>query len=187
MTAPLRSMPNRYELYRVILDYEALQDGFLDRIDDLNTTLAQVEISGGLTCGNAYKLLRKDAGKLRSDRPNTPSRRTFGWESLGKMLKGTGLALALVVDDAKFAPLKEQLAPRKRPSVHRAKAPSIFGKMQENPTDIEELVKNATRARMREIGMKGNKSQKRRAAIMKRRARQRKAAHAARIRWEKQK
>jgi hypothetical protein len=185
MTAPLRSMPNRYELYRVILDYEALQDGFLDRIDDLNTTLAQVEISGGLTCGNAYKLLRKDAGKLRSDRPNTPSRRTFGWESLGKMLKGTGLALALVVDDAKFAPLKEQLAPRKRPSVHRA-APSTSGGTQEKPINIEELVKNERKRCMQELARKSHQTGKRVANREKKRARQRKASHAARKRWSKQ-
>lgn len=106
---------DRYELYRVILDYEALQDGFLDRIDDLNTTLEQIDMSGGFTKGNVQKLLTKTPGKMRSDRPNTPSRRTFGWESLGKMLKGTGLALVLVVDDERFAPMKADLMKRTRP------------------------------------------------------------------------
>ena len=99
--------PDNYELYRVILDYEALQDGFLDRIEDLNTTLEQIEMGGGFARGVAQKLLTKSSGRLK---------RTFGWESLGKMLKGTGLALVLVVDDQRFAPLKEQLLPRKRPN-----------------------------------------------------------------------
>jgi hypothetical protein len=99
MTAPI-------EPYRVILDYEALQDGFSDRIDDLNTTLEQIEINGEFAKGVAQKLLTKSSGRLR---------RSFGWESLGKMLKGTGLALVLVVDDERFAPLREQLTERKRP------------------------------------------------------------------------
>jgi hypothetical protein len=113
MTAPIRSMPE-YELYRVILDYEALQDGFLDRIDDLNTTLEQIDAAGGLANGNTQKLLTKDGGKRGPDRLHS-LKRTFGWESLGKMLKGTGMALVLVLDDERFAPIKEQLTARKRP------------------------------------------------------------------------
>ena len=31
-----------WEPYRVITDYEALQDGFLDRIDDLDTTMSAI-------------------------------------------------------------------------------------------------------------------------------------------------
>ncbi len=118
MTAPLRSMPetitvaDRYEVYRVVLDYEAMFDGFHDRIEDLNTTLEQVEMAGGFAKGVAQKLLCRSKGR---------SSRTFGWESLGKMLKGTGLALVLVVDDERFAPLKEQLATRRR------KPPAIAG------------------------------------------------------------
>jgi hypothetical protein len=113
MTAPIRSMPE-YELYRVILDYEALQDGFLDRIEDLNTTLEQIDAAGGLANGNTQKLLTKDGGKRGPDRLHS-LKRTFGWESLGKMLKGTGMALVLVVDDERFAPIKERLTARKRP------------------------------------------------------------------------
>ena len=113
MTAPIRTMPE-YELYRVILDYEALQDGFLDRIEDLNTTLEQIDDAGGLAKGNAQKLLTKIGGKRGPDRVHS-LKRTFGWESLAKMLKGTGMALVLVVDDERFAPIKEQLVARKRP------------------------------------------------------------------------
>jgi hypothetical protein len=112
-TAPIRIRPE-YELYRVILDYEALQDGFLDRIEDLNTTLEQIDMAGDFTKGNVQKLLTKDGGKPGPDRLHS-LKRTFGWESLGKMLKGTGLALVLVVDDERFAPTKALLAKRKRP------------------------------------------------------------------------
>lgn len=113
MTAPIRSMPE-YELYRVILDYEALQDGFLDRIDDLDTTQGSIP---GFADGQVQKLLGKNPGKAiarKRDHRNASAKRTFGWESLGKMLAGTGLALVLVVDDERFAPIKEQLAKRRR-------------------------------------------------------------------------
>lgn len=109
MTAPNLTV-GKYELYRVVLDYEALVDGFLDRIYDLDTTLSLPSFADG----QAQKLLTKEPGKMRSDRPTTPSRRTFGWESLGKMLDDTGLALVLVVDDERFATVKEQLTKRRR-------------------------------------------------------------------------
>ncbi len=110
MNAPITPelIDGRYELYRVITDYEGLQDGFADRIEDLNTTLEQIDMAGGFAKGNAQKLQSKSKTRLA---------RIFGWESLGKMLKGTGLALVLVVDDERFAPLKEQLGARRKPPV----------------------------------------------------------------------
>jgi hypothetical protein len=99
MTAP-------FEPYRVILDYEALQDGFLDRIEDLNTTFEQIEMASGLPRGWGARLLNKSQKRVV---------KALGPMSLGKMLKGTGLVLALVVDDERFAPVKEQLMTRKRP------------------------------------------------------------------------
>jgi len=113
MTALIRAVPG-YELYRVILDYEALQDGFLDRIDDLDTTLSAIP---GFADGAVQKLLTKNPGKpiaRKRDHRTASMRRTFGWESLGKMLEGTGLALVLVIDDERFAPIKDQLAKRRR-------------------------------------------------------------------------
>jgi len=142
MTAPIRSQD--YELYRVILDYEALQDGFMDRIDDLNTTLEQIEMAGELAKGNAQKLLTKNPGKPSHKHRNhrmASARRTFGWESLGKMLKGTGLALVLVVDDERFAPLKDQLSARKRP-----RQPAMAGSTR--PTWL------FTKKKARELGKK---------------------------------
>lgn len=133
MTAPVRAIG--YELYRVITDYEALQDGFLDRIDDLDTTLEQIDMAGEFTKGNVQKLLTKNPGKpshVHRNHRHASAKRTFGWESLAKMLKGTGLALVLVVDDERFAPVKEQLAKRKRPrmqaNARMASTPWLFCK-----------------------------------------------------------
>lgn len=113
MNGPMRQ-PD-YELYRVITDYEALQDGFLDRIDELDTTQGAIP---GFADGVVQKLLAKNAGRHVKETPRSSRKaslkRSFGWESLGKMLEGTGLALMLVVDDERFAPIKEQLAKRRR-------------------------------------------------------------------------
>lgn len=108
--------PAQYELYRVILDYEALQDGFADRIEELNVTLTEIDAAAGMTRGQTQKLLRK----LGADdfRPSAQRKysRGFAWETLGKTLKGTGLALALIVDDERFAPVKAEMANRERPA-----------------------------------------------------------------------
>lgn len=111
----MNAQVRNYELYRVILDYEALQDGFLDRIDELNAPMTEIDIAGGLTRGHTQRLLSKGEGIVRKYKPSCTTKRTFGWESLGKMLKGTGLALVLVVDDERFAEAKSQLIQRKRP------------------------------------------------------------------------
>jgi hypothetical protein len=108
---------DRYELYRVISDYEALQDGFLDRIDDLDTTISGIP---GFADGVVQKLLSKNPGKSR-DTHVAAGQRKFGWKSLGEMLKATGLALVLIVDDERFAEQKAQLAKRRR------KMPPIAG------------------------------------------------------------
>jgi hypothetical protein len=110
-----------YELYRVITDYEALVDGFWDRIEDLETTLALPSFADGVV----QKLLTKNPGGSVQQPRNHRSaklKRTFGWESLPKMLKDTGLALVLVVDDKRFAAVKDQLVKRKRP-----RKPAIAG------------------------------------------------------------
>jgi hypothetical protein len=107
----------RWEPYRVILDLEGLEDGILDRIDDLETTFEQIEMAGGMAHGQLQKCLTKNPGKrivqARNNR-HASNKRNFGWESLGKALKGTGLALVLVVDDERFAAIKTQLAKRRR-------------------------------------------------------------------------
>src|ERR1700733_1757687 len=132
---------DRYELYRVITDYEALQDGFLDRLDDLDTTMSALP---GFADGVAQKLLSKNPGPSRHvprDCRTASRQRTFGWKSLGVMLKDTGLALVLVVDDKRFAPIKDQLMKRKRP-----RKPAIAGSTR--PTWL------FTKKKAREMGKK---------------------------------
>lgn len=163
MTAPVRITPD-YELYRIITDYEALQDGFLDRIDDLDTTQGSIP---GFADGQVQKLLTKNPGKSIArprDHRSASAKRTFEWKTLGKMLEGTGLALVLVVDDARFAPVKEQLAKRKRKDMPRIvrmakprwlftskKASKIRKKAWENvpPAMRKKMARKAAKARWR--------------------------------------
>lgn len=98
----------RYELYRIVTDYEGLKEAFNDRIEDLDTPMSEIDTAADLTPGHTQKLLCKS---------NADWSRSFTWKTLGPMLKGTGLALVLVVDDARFAPVKATLAKRRRKNV----------------------------------------------------------------------
>src|SRR5216684_1973878 len=95
----------RYELYRIVLDYEGLKEAFNDRIEDLDTPMSEIDSAADLTPGHTQKLLCKSSADWS---------RSFTWKTLGPMLKGTGLALVLVVDDARFASVKATLAKRRR-------------------------------------------------------------------------
>jgi len=158
-----------YEIFRIVTDYEALQDGFLDRIDDLNTTLSAIDGTGGFADGNAQKLLTKVGGAPKRECNKVtryaPRKRSFGWESLGKMLKGTGLALVLVIDDERFAEVKEQLSKRARPNM-----PAMAG---------------MRRTRWLFKGEKAVKMGKRRFAMMTPAERKRHQRRAAKARWAK--
>jgi hypothetical protein len=91
-------------IYRVVMDLEALQDAFAERIEDLDVSLTEIDSVTGMTRGNAQKLLSKSDAKWA---------REFGWKSLGKMLRGTGLKLVLIVDDdERFAPVLAQMTRR---------------------------------------------------------------------------
>lgn len=104
---------DRYELYRVVTDMDALHEAFRDRVEDLQVTHLSIDEAGGLQNGYSGKLLC------------TPPIKSFGRESLPRMLKATGMALILVIDDERFAEVKEQLGQRKRPmrSIVRIKRP----------------------------------------------------------------
>jgi hypothetical protein len=66
--------------------------------------LTEIDSVTGMTRGNAQKLLSKSDAKWA---------REFGWKSLGKMLRGTGLKLVLIVDDdERFAPVLAQMTRR---------------------------------------------------------------------------
>jgi hypothetical protein len=113
MTAPVRAMEvvtageieklGQYELYRVVTDLDALHEGFRDRVEELQITRLETDAAGQLQPGYSAKLLCN------------PPIRSFGRDSLPGMLKATGMALVLVIDDARFAPVKARLALRKRP------------------------------------------------------------------------
>jgi hypothetical protein len=60
-------------IYRIVTDLEALQDGFADRIADLDVAMTEVDEAGGLTRGNCQKLLVKSDAKWS---------RTLGLKSL---------------------------------------------------------------------------------------------------------
>lgn len=104
---------DRYELYRVITDMDALHEGFRDRVEELQATREGLDEAGQLQSGYSGKLLCN------------PPMKSFGRQSLPGMLKATGMALILVIDDDRFALIKEQLGRRKRPmrSIVRIKRP----------------------------------------------------------------
>lgn len=170
MTAPLRAVPDRYEVYRVVTDLEALHEAFRDRVEDMDASRLEIDEAAGLTPGYASKLL------------SDPPMKFVGLKTLPKILKGTRLKIALIEDNGQAMPD----VPKRKYRIGRLLDPaSMPAEMQNIPINLEELVKNATRARMREIGMKGNKSPKRKARALKRAMRQRVASHAARKRWSK--
>lgn len=115
MTAPIRITPE-YEIYRVIaapsgnepadISYETLLEGFYDRVEDLNTPRVEIDEAGDFAAGHSAAIL---AGN-----------KMLGKTSLGKMLKATGLALVLVVDDARFAAVKARLVKRRRTVLPKA-------------------------------------------------------------------
>ena len=91
-------------LYRLVRDYAGVREAFADRAEDLGVALTEIDAAVGLTRGHTQKLLSHSNSKWS---------RQFGFVSLEKMLRGTGLMLAFVIDDERFAPIREQMAQRK--------------------------------------------------------------------------
>jgi hypothetical protein len=118
MTSPTPTVPVKIEeinLYCIVDNYAALQDGFADRIEDLNVTQTEVDAAGGMTRGQVHRLLRKiDPNDFRPSSTRHCSQ--FAWKTLGQTLRATGMALALIVDDERFAPVKAKMVQRARPS-----------------------------------------------------------------------
>jgi hypothetical protein len=98
----MSATPLGFEPYRIVLDYEALLEGFRDRVEDLDVPRFEINEAGGFTTRYAEKLLCD------------PPMKTLGMHSLGRMLKATGMALVLVIDDERFAPIRAEMAKRKR-------------------------------------------------------------------------
>jgi hypothetical protein len=91
-------------LFRLVRDYEGVKEAFADRAEDLGVALTEIDAAGGMTRGNAQKLISNSNAKWA---------RQFGFVSLEKMLKGTGLMLAFVIDDERFAAVKATMVKRK--------------------------------------------------------------------------
>lgn len=119
---------DRFEIYRVVTDYEALHEGLIDRVEDLNVSRITIDEEGGFQPGYASKLLCN------------PPMKNLGPKTLGGMLKATGMALVLVVDDERFAATRAQMSKRKRV------VPAIGGKVR--PTWL------FTKDKAREMGKK---------------------------------
>ena len=88
-------------IFRIFSDQEALHEAFRDRAADLGLSRLDLDAAGNLTHGLASKLLCD------------PPIKTLGWINIPKMLKATGLKLALVVDEERTAAIKQQFKPRK--------------------------------------------------------------------------
>ncbi len=91
-----------WEPYRVITDAEALLEMFIDRIEDMIVSRITIDETGGFTPGYSAKLLCQ------------PPMKTMANESFTRMLKATGIVLVAVVDDDRFAAIKEHLVKRRR-------------------------------------------------------------------------
>lgn len=140
---------DQYEVYRIVTDYEALHEGFRDRVDDLEVTRQEIDAAGNLLPGYAGKLLC------------SPPIKNLGLVSLGKMLKATGMALVLVIDDERFAPVKAQMSKRQRPmrtnvsikpphwliSKETASKMRALGVLKLSPRQRKLIAKRAARAR----------------------------------------
>jgi hypothetical protein len=104
-TAPLAPamIDDRYEIYRVVTDYEGICDVFRDRVEDIQATRLGVDAAGGFALGHASTLLCR------------PQIKGYGPESLTHMLKGTGMVMIFAIDDERFARVRELLGKRERP------------------------------------------------------------------------
>lgn len=97
-------MIDRFCVYAVATDYDALHLALRDRAEELQTTREQIDAVSGLQSGYSGKLLAPVPIK------------SLGKVSLGPMLQTLGLALIVVRDDAAFAKIKDRLGKRERPS-----------------------------------------------------------------------
>lgn len=170
------------DIYRVVTDMEALHEAFRDRVEDMDVSRLELDAAAGFTPGYASKLLCD------------PPIKYIGKNSLAKMLKGTGLAIALVVNDGKLPKAERRKYKIGRIRMAEPAASEVKQKQQEIPEIPKELSKVAqeqTRSltRMQELGFMGGiaSGKKRRAKAMRKRELQRKRAHAARLRWAKPK
>ncbi len=90
-----------FEPYRVFTDLDGLREALVDRIEDLNISRPTVDEAAQLTPGYAAKLLCD------------PPMKQLANGTIPKLLKATGMVLVAVIDDERFAQIKDQLMARK--------------------------------------------------------------------------
>lgn len=155
---------------KIIRDMEGILEVMRAKRDALNISHETIDNISGLPSGYTSKVLAPEP------------QRGVGYQSLGDLMGALAIGFIPVDDHEQIERVKSRLKKRdlKRvvPGSYR-KALSMrlasSGETQENPEQQRKL-------RMQELGRKGGK---RRLQTMSKRARQRVASHAARIRWEK--
>ena len=156
MTAPIRSMPE-------------LLDALRARRDALNISHETLDSISGLQSGYTSKLLAPKPIK------------NLGPITMGPLLGALGLQILVVEDQEQVSKVQGRWIKRKRPQRLLLLAGAL---------SIEEIKREERRKHMQQLGSKGgkmggSKGGKRRMKTMSRRARQRAATHAARMRWAK--
>jgi hypothetical protein len=160
MTAPIRSMPE-------------LVDAIRARRDELNISHETIDNIAGLQSGYTSKLL----GPIQL--------KGFSHMSLGAVLGALGIGLTVVEDKEARAKVEGRWEQRKRPqrlvpaSIPASIENEVPKKLAVTPELKRQLVDLDHMKRIAKLGAK------RRNKIMGKRARQRAASHAARIRWAK--
>jgi hypothetical protein len=112
-TAP-DMIDDRFEVYRVVTDYDALCEAFSERVEDIQATRLGIDAAGRFAGGHASTLLCR------------PQIKGYGPTSLTRMLEACGLVIVLAIDDEKFAKVKDRLILRERqlrPAVYKPTAP----------------------------------------------------------------
>lgn len=160
MSAPIRSMDELLHTLR-------------NRRDELNISHETIDNIAGLQSGYTSKLLAP-----------TPIK-NLGPMSFGALLGALGVALVIVPDPSAIAAVEKRWEKRKRPQ-KRAPASIAASIQNEVPANIEitpelqaQIDKHEHMKRISKLGAK------RRNKVMKKRARQQAASHAARMRWSK--
>jgi len=167
MTAPIRTMPLLRNEADIIAAYQA-------RIQELRLTYATVDAISGLPDGYTAKLMAKMKG--------------LGEKAIEGLNGALGMGFVVAVDKEQCARVETRWVKRKRPfyaleRVGQASRASIDATIQ---IEAKLQAQLGISEHMKRIGKLGApKGGKRRAKTMGKRARQRAASHAARVRWSK--
>lgn len=166
----------------IIRDMEGIRKAVRRRRDELNISHETIDQIAGLQSGYTSKLLAPKPLK------------NFGDMSFGAVLGALAIGIVVVEDPDQKGLVEGRWQPRKRPMKLPllASALSIDNEVPAVLQITAEVQREMRKKRMQELGSiggkkGGSKGGKRRLKTMGKRARQRAATHAARIRWSKDK